>query len=139
MTQAANLAASAANINASGKVNVSGINATGTPSSSTFLRGDGSWQTAGGDPTTTQVLTATAGASAGAVGAYSFLVTSSAVSTGNTIAGSNTRYANANSNYAGGFNNVGGTPSGTWRCMGSSHGSGPYGNYFYSCLFLRIS
>lgn len=145
MTLVVNLAASAANINASGKVNVSGINATGTPSSSTFLRGDGSWQTAGGDPTTTQVLNATAGATGGAVGTYAMLYASSASSydIGSTLAGSSlvtggVRLYSASNTVS--FT-TGSTRSGTWRCMGYSFGSNdPYGNtYRGMTMWLRIS
>lgn len=43
MTQGRNLGAFADNVTSAGKLNVGGINTTGTPSSSTFLAGDGSW------------------------------------------------------------------------------------------------
>ena len=43
---------------ASGSVTVSTISATGTPSASTFLRGDGSWQAAGGGNIQSQLFTA---------------------------------------------------------------------------------
>lgn len=132
MTNAANLAASAANINSSGKVSVSGINATGTPSSSTFLRGDGSWQTAGGDPTTTQVLNATAGLTLGAVGSYGFLLKTSSgtVEANATVAGSSLSWTNASGNSSG-------NPSGTWRILGRSEG-GVGGNSCCS-MYVRIS
>lgn len=45
MTIPRNLGAFADNLNSSGKLNVGGINATGTPSSTTALLGDGSWGT----------------------------------------------------------------------------------------------
>lgn len=43
-----NLGNFADNVNANGKVEVTGINATGTPSSTTVLYGNGTWATAGG-------------------------------------------------------------------------------------------
>lgn len=48
-----NLGNFADNVNANGKVEVTGINATGTPSSTTLLAGNGTWvaQAAGGDAT----------------------------------------------------------------------------------------
>ncbi len=49
---------------------VAKLSATGTANNTTFLRGDGSWQTISTSPTTDQVLSATAGASVGAVGTY---------------------------------------------------------------------
>jgi hypothetical protein len=50
----------------------------------------------------------------GAVGTYALMACSgtSAVSTGGTVAGSQLTYANVNSG-------TGGSPSGTWRCMGN--------------------
>ena len=45
MTQARNLSLFADNVSSSGTVAVAGINATGTPSSTTYLRGDGTWTT----------------------------------------------------------------------------------------------
>lgn len=45
MAQARNLSLFADNVSSSGTVAVAGITATGTPSSSTYLRGDGSWTT----------------------------------------------------------------------------------------------
>ena len=48
-----NLGAFADNVNTNGKVEVTGINATGTPSGSTVLFGNGTWGTAGSQWTTT--------------------------------------------------------------------------------------
>ena len=45
MTQARNLSLFADNVSSSGTVAVAGINATGTPSSTTYLRGDATWAT----------------------------------------------------------------------------------------------
>lgn len=90
--------------------------------------------------TTTQVLNATAGASVGAVGTYAFLGlpygSYGTAMPGATAAGSTLRYSSSL-----GFDS-GGTPSGTWRCMGfmtfTSDGAGGYSTA-YSTLWLRIS
>ena len=74
--------------------------------------GDATVQTtAAGAPTTTQVLNATAGASAGAVGTYSYLgpATTGTFGLGGTTSGSNLRTTNAVA------------MSGTWRCMSFSN------------------
>ena len=64
MTQPRNLGAFADNIASTGKLNVAGINATGTPTSSTALLGDGSWGTVTTSPagSTGQVQINNAGA-----------------------------------------------------------------------------
>lgn len=128
--------------------------ASGTANSTTFLRGDQTWATAGGAPTTDQVLTATAGASVGAVGTYALLGDTAVVSTGpgTTRAGSNLRYAGfgrTNNGWQNGdrrnMQNAGGssTPSGTWRAMGYAASIGandPYDPAVYGAtLWLRIS
>jgi hypothetical protein len=90
--------------------------------------------------TTTQVLNATAGASVGAVGTYAFLGlpygSYGTAMPGATASGSTLRYSSSL-----GFDS-GGTPSGTWRCMGfmtfTSDGGGGYSTA-YSTLWLRIS
>ena len=69
------------------------------------------------------VLARTALAAVGTVGTYAFLLPSISnggiVAAGATRAGSTLRYANSNSFYDGTTHqHVGGTPSGTWRCMG---------------------
>lgn len=124
----------------------------GTPSSSTFLRGDNQWA-APPAVNTSAVLSATAGASFGAVGTYAYLMnaTSSTLSDGSTRAGSGLRY---NESVAGGtvsretvntYNGGGTAPSGTWRKMGGgviwkSAVIGEGTHYFwYSALYLRIS
>lgn len=107
---------------------------TGTANSTTFLRGDGTWATAGGDPTTAQVLNATAGASAGAVGTYALMQSTAGIdaSPGATRAGSGL-YFSAVSDVV----PTGGTGSGTWRLMGWSRtGVGGQG---YISVWLRIS
>ena len=125
---------------------------SGTANSTTFLRGDQTWATAGGTPSTTDVLNAYAGASAGAIGTYSWLITASSVSpgtlfasTGSTIAGSSLRYSSLNN--SGGTQGIGfsfgnassGTPSGTWRCMGYAYNPDGEGSRSIVTLYLRIS
>lgn len=68
-------------------------------------------------PTTAQVLSATAGASAGAVGTYAMLTTTSAVNFGSTLAGSSLVPTDAQNSSSGS------AQSGTWRCMGKAAGS----------------
>jgi len=84
-------------------------------------------------PTTSQVLTATAGASVGEIGTYALLKSAGYgnESPGETAAGSGLRYATA----AGTITSP--TPSGTWRCMGFVDISGA--NPDDTTLFLRIS
>lgn len=106
-----------------------------TVGGTTITFNDGSTQsTAGGAPTTDQVLSATAAASAGAVGTYAIMIRSSGegtISTGATFAGSSLRYSGAgtysydakgmnfrNAAQGGGGASVGSTSTGTWRCMG---------------------
>lgn len=94
------------------------LSTTGTASSSTYLRGDGTWQTISASPTTAQVLSATAGASVGAVGTYckAYLL-SNGVNPGGTTAGSSLRGVNSSGqSYNPGF-------TGTWRNMGASTSS----------------
>jgi hypothetical protein len=87
---------------------------------------------------TTNVLSATAGASVGAVGTYAFLVPTlvTIYNAGSTLAGSNLRYANAASTD---FQYTSGTPSGTWRLMGyiTLYGSDP--QRVSPSVWLRIS
>jgi hypothetical protein len=98
-------------------------------------------------PTTAQVLTATAGASVGAVGTYALLgsTNSTAVSAGGTKAGSDLRYSGLDgtggaywgTDTVGGIRGRGngGTPSGTWMAMGRDASGGSGG----LTLWLRIS
>jgi hypothetical protein len=118
---------------------------SGTPDATNFLRGDGSWQVISTTPTTAEVLTATAGASAGAVGTYALLVSSGLINasttrtaTGATIAGSSLRYS-AVMNSSSINTTGGGTPSGTWRCMGIERNSDGSNNNTVLTLWLRIS
>jgi hypothetical protein len=86
-------------------------------------------------PTTAQILTATAGASFGAVGTYAFIRPDGSVSGGSTAAGSVLNLAGVKVTCCtGGMTNVGNTrPSGTWRCMGDASAGST------SSVFLRIS
>jgi hypothetical protein len=97
-------------------------------------------------PTTAQVLSATAGASVDAVGTYAFLGATSAfaVINGTNYAGSSfvfaglrlssvTSWASADVPVSGGFG--GGTPSGTWKCMGQHNDAAQCSG----TLFLRVA
>ena len=97
------------------------------------------------DPTTNQILTATAGATAGAVGTYGFFYSSNtaSVSFGSTVAGGMLQPAGIKS---GGFTTdvakSGATQAGTWRCMGYSYYllvAGVDPDWFGTTLWLRIS
>jgi hypothetical protein len=90
------------------------------------------WEsTAPAAPTTTQVLNATASATAGGVGTYAYLAYSSAFNQGDTASGSSlaftaiwdTRGGYFNTNYA----------TGTWRAMGASPGN------VMASVWLRIA
>jgi hypothetical protein len=115
-----------------GELPIAKLATTGTASSSTYLRGDGSWQTIETTPTTDQVLAATADLTVGAVGSYAFLTSTSSTldnrTEGFTVSGSILRYSSAAAVQ-------GGTPSGTWRLLGATGTS----NASKSTLFLRIS
>ena len=118
---------------------------SGTASGSTFLAGDRTFKTISTTPTTTDVLNATASATAGAVGTYATLSRPSSTSgtdtPGATLAGSSLRYAGANSYSTSGTIAMisGTTPSGTWRCMGYSVASSGCVIYAGATLWLRIS
>jgi hypothetical protein len=134
-----NKSISGAQIN-SGTVAVARLG-SGTPGTGNFLRGDGSWQTVPASaPSTTDVLNATAGASAGAVGTYVYGVSTTTFSgpftrtnPNGTIAGSSIGYAAGGTAWT-----VSGTLAGTWRAMGWEHvpsgRSGPM-----ATVWLRIS
>lgn len=75
------------------------------------------------DPTTTQVLNATAGATAGAVGTYAFMErtgNNAAIDFGDTIAGSSLTFAGVDRTSAAAMdiNSSATAPSGTWMCLG---------------------
>jgi len=100
--------------------------ATGTADSTTYLRGDQTWATVSTTPTTAQVLTATAGATANAVGTYR---------TKSFASGSQSLAYTLNSTYSGsslGFS------TGTWRNMGGDY-SAVGSDVLHVYLFLRIS
>jgi hypothetical protein len=110
--------------------------ASGTASSSTFLRGDRTWQTISTTPTTDQVLTATAGASYAAVGVYTIASNGSGSSTSNgaTVAGSSlTGFQPSTAAYI----NAG--LAGTWRNMGGDLRDNSSGNVGRTQFWLRIS
>ena len=130
--------------------------ATGTANTTTFLRGDRTWQVVSTTPTTDQVLTATAGATAGAVGTYIIAWNNSTtdILQGNTIAGSSIYYnvsvSSINSfqtlTQASGSSNIlasAGLPlSGTWRTLTACPGKLQDGSTnwnFIPTLWLRIS
>lgn len=96
--------------------------------------GDSTSQTTAAVVSTSTVLTATAGASAGAVGTYAFVNqrTSGATAFGSTRAGSSLFPCGIDQAFSG-FS-LGSAQSGTWRCMGNVPSGG-----FYITLFLRIS
>ncbi len=104
---------------ANGAVTVAKISATGTPNSSTFLRGDGSWGSA--TPSTADVGSAYGGLTAFAVGAYVMgrPQNTSNYNQGDTIAGSSLYMTAPNASYDGSWS--GGAVvlinTGTWRCM----------------------
>jgi hypothetical protein len=135
-----NKSISGAQIN-SGTVAVARLG-SGTPGSGNFLRGDGAWSTVPA-PSTNAVLDATAGASAGSVGTYAWLVEASTNTTnvtfGSTKAGSSLRTSGFRGiGTLGGVSGGGGltTPSGTWRAMGSSD---KQSDELTWTLWLRIS
>jgi hypothetical protein len=125
---------STANINSSAL-------ASGTANSTTFLRGDRTWQTISATPTTAQVLSATAGATARSVGCYALCF--AAASSGDTEvngtrAGSglrDTRIYGTPLGYSSSFAN---TPSGTWKLMSGRSRTSHFAEQTVG-LWLRIS
>lgn len=112
----------------------------------TSVNGQTGAVTISAEPTTAQVLAATAGASAGAVGTYAFLhinTNNTTISTGSTRAGSGLIYASifpwAGAGTSTAVGQAGsGSPSGTWRCMGliTAYNNA---NYRGATVWLRIS
>jgi hypothetical protein len=112
---------------------------TGTGASGTWGISISGNATSVSSVTTSQVLNATAGASAGGVGTYGYFAIASDVSPGSTYAGSSLQWTGGyngtslsigNNVVSGGY---GGSVSGTWRAMGYSGAS------LSQALFLRIS
>jgi hypothetical protein len=114
--------------------------ASGTANSTTFLRGDRTWQTISTTPTTAQVLSATAGASAGDVGTYAFArrITSGNSANNSTIAGSSLRWSNGSGSTVTGYTTFPTLP-GTWRAMCYVVGSTASTSGPAVGLWLRIS
>lgn len=133
---------------ANSSVTVAKISATGTPSSTTFLRGDGSWQTAGGGVTSLNGQTgAITNTDLYAIGSYVAARPQNATNYANnaTLAGSSLYTNNMTaywwspgSQWQGGAVTVNGVliNTGTWRCMSSASGDGNYGAMG---LWVRIS
>lgn len=127
---------------------------SGAADGTKFLRDDRTWQQINVNPTTAQVLAATAGLAVGAIGSYAFLMyvgyTASVISPGTLVAGSSLRYAGVGV-YTGGSQGGSGTyfmvggPSGTWRCIGPGNvglydsESGTTSYYGTASLYVRVS
>jgi len=95
-----------------------------------------------GAPTTTEVLSATAGATAGAVGTYAFMEDTGSnvgLDIGDTVAGSGIRYAGVAKTETSpmDISSSSTVPSGTWRCMGYIP-TVFIATAKYASLFLRI-
>ena len=117
---------------------------TGNPTAPTQTSGNNSTRLAttafvqdavsSGGVTTGNVLAATAGATAGAVGTYAFLqrpTIGANYDMGNTFSGATLSSSNASGN------NNGILQSGTWMCVGYSYGNGSFEDT--TTLWLRIS
>ena len=93
-------------------------------------------------PTTAEVLSATAGATAGAVGTYAFMEDTGSnvgLNIGDTVAGSGIRYAGVAKTETSpmDISSSSTVPSGTWRCMGYIP-TVFIATAKYASLFLRI-
>jgi hypothetical protein len=139
---------------ANSSVTVAKISASGTPSSTTFLRGDGSWQTAGGGVTSLNGQTgAITNTDYNAIGSYCAggrYGTGTTTTYNTTLAGSSI-YQSVDNNY-GGWTAFGGfqdfftasnlARAGTWRAMTSGRNSplNCCGKYTLNpLLWVRIS
>lgn len=144
----------------SGQLIVSNISTTGIKPNA-YVHSDGRlyrsttaiWSTGESDAryiqkeSTSDVLTATAGAAAGAVGTYAFMSlkdTSALISPNSTRPGSQLNYHGVNVPESGSLTAVGGgVPEalipGTWRAMGGIFEGGSGGSRRAATLFLRIS
>jgi hypothetical protein len=114
---------------------------SGTANSTTFLRGDRTWQTISTTPTTDQVLTAYAGAALAAVGTYALCgFSTSDGPAGETVSGASLTYASGGNNSASGnlavFSGSGSPGVGTWRRHSYQRSES---GTFAIALFLRIS
>jgi hypothetical protein len=108
----------------------------------TVASGIPSWATISTTPTTDQVLTATAGLTAGAVGSYVFAnrVTNSALAYNATVAGSDLRPSGAIQFSDINAQSSGTALAGTWRLLGNiNDGSGFTLQTAIRSLFIRIS
>lgn len=106
------------------------VTPSGTGSSSTWLRGDNAWATLP-DPTTNQVLNATAGLTAGGVGTYiQGLALVYPIAFGDTTSGSNILPCSAVAQ------TTSGSVTGTWRCMGDV---GALGGNQRTTVFVRVA
>jgi hypothetical protein len=126
---------------ANSSVTVAKISASGSPSSSTFLRGDGSWQAAGVSTTYGDIGTYVVAYD----NTYDILSNTSPGLPNVTIAGSNLlRYTGQPGTTD--FNPAG-VPgqltslglSGTWRRMSGMYGGNYGGGQKGNCLFVRVS
>jgi hypothetical protein len=115
----------------------SGVTSIVAGSNITISGGTGSVtiSAAGGSPTTAQVLSATAGLTAGDVGSYGIFRPNTAggtISQGSTIAGSGIKWSSC-------IGDVGGSPSGTWRWLGIGSSYDGYNWNTKATLAVRIS
>ena len=104
------------------------------PTNTNQLTNGAGFLTSAPAPTTSQVLSATAGASTGAIGTYAFLYNNTGTnytSAGGTLAGSSLRYGGSYDWYNSD------TPSGTWRLLGNARQNNGSGGS--SSVWLRIS
>lgn len=89
-------------------------------------------------PTSSQVGSANAGLSAGAVGTYAFLGADNTNNMGGTAYAGDTRSGSL-FRYISAYGNFSGTPSGTWRCMGYSVSSNSDRRLETTTVWMRVS